>query len=158
MAATTSDTTGDAAAANLHQRVQSSLHRQGMMQQLGVRLLAVAPGTVTLALPYSDRVTQQQGGFHGGAMGALADIAGGYAGLTMAPEGMEITTVEYKINFLAAYQGGELRAMGRVVKAGRRIIVTSAEVVHVDANGKHSPCAVMQQTLVPVPMSYSKTY
>ena len=53
----------------LRQRVQASLDRQGMMQQLGVRLLSVAPGTVTLALPYSDRVTQQQGGFHGGAMG-----------------------------------------------------------------------------------------
>jgi len=87
----------------LRQRVQTSLDRQGMMQQLGVRLLAVAPGTVTLALPYSDRVTQQQGGFHGGAMGALADIAGGYAALTVAPEGMEVTTVEYKINFLAAF-------------------------------------------------------
>lgn len=138
----------------LRQRVQTSLERQGMMQALGVRLLTVAPGTVTLALPYSDRVTQQQGGFHGGAMGALADIAGGYAALTVAPEGMEVTTVEYKINFLAAYQGGELQATGRVTKAGKRIIVTSAEVVHVASDGKRSDCAVMQQTLVPVPKTY----
>ena len=138
----------------LRQRVQASLERQGMMQQLGVRLLAVAPGEVTLALPYSDRVTQQQGGFHGGAMGALADIAGGYAALTMAPEGMEVTTVEYKINFLAAFQGGELQATGRVVKGGKRIIVTTAEVVHVSAEGQRKDCAVMQQTLVPVPKTY----
>ena len=138
----------------LHQRVQSSLDRQGMMVQLGVRLLDVGSGTVTLALPYSDRVTQQQGGFHGGAMGALADIAGGYAALTVAPEGMEVTTVEYKINFLAAFQGGELQATGRVVKGGKRITVTTAEVVHVAADGKRSDCAVMQQTLVPVPKTY----
>ncbi|MBI2746436.1 MAG: PaaI family thioesterase [Burkholderiales bacterium] len=124
------------------------------MRHLGVRLLRVEPGLCELALPYSGKVTQQQDGFHGGAMGALADIAGGYAGLTLAPEGMEVTTVEYKINFLAAFQGGELRATGRVVKAGRRIIVTTAEVVHVDANGKQSACAVMQQTLVPVPQTY----
>ncbi|MCB4362216.1 PaaI family thioesterase [Hydrogenophaga taeniospiralis] len=138
----------------LRQRVQASLERQGMMVQLGVRLLVVAPGTVTLGLPYSDRVTQQQGGFHGGAMGALADIAGGYAALTVAPEGMEVTTVEYKINFLAAFQGGELQATGRVTKAGKRIIVTAAEVVHVAADGRRSDCAVMQQTLVPVPKTY----
>lgn len=138
----------------LRQRVQSSLDRQGMMQQLGVRLLAVSPGTVTLALPYSDRVTQQQGGFHGGAMGALADIAGGYAGLTVAPEGMEVTTVEYKINFLAAFQGGELHATGRVLKGGKRIIVTSAEVEHVAPDGQRTACAVMQQTLVPVTKTY----
>ncbi len=135
-------------------RVQASFERQGMMRHLGARLLRVEPGLCELALPYSDRVTQQQDGFHGGAMGALADIAGGYAGLTMAPEGMEVTTVEYKINFLAAFQGGELRATGRVVKAGRRIIVTTAEVVHVDAGGRQSSCAVMQQTLVPVPKTY----
>jgi uncharacterized protein (TIGR00369 family) len=135
-------------------RVQASFERQGMMRHLGARILRVEPGLCELALPYSDKVTQQQDGFHGGAMGALADIAGGYAALTMVPEGMEVTTVEYKINFLAAFQGGELRATGRVVKAGRRIIVTTAEVVHVDAAGKSSACAVMQQTLVPIPKTY----
>lgn len=135
----------------LWQRVHNSLNRQGMMVHLQARLLRVEPGLVEIALPYSDRVTQQQNGFHGGAMGALADIAGGYAALTVAPEGLEVTTIEYKINFLAAFQGGELRAIGRVVRAGRRIIVTTAEVLHVAADGKQSPCAVMQQTLTTVP-------
>ncbi|MCX7226029.1 MAG: PaaI family thioesterase [Burkholderiales bacterium] len=136
------------------QRVQDSLDRQGMMRHLGARLLQAEPGLCVVALPYSDRVTQQQGGFHGGAMGALADIAGGYAALTVVPEGMEVSTVEYKVNFLAAFQGGELRATGRVVKAGRRIIVTSAEVLHLAADGSETLCALMQQTLVPVPKTY----
>jgi uncharacterized protein (TIGR00369 family) len=149
-----SDPTAPTEDASLRQRVQNSLDRQGMMQPLGVRLLSVAPGRVELVMPYSGRVTQQQGGFHGGAMGALADIAGGYAGLTVAPEGMEVTTVEYKINFLASFQGGELHATGRVVRGGKRIIVTTAEVVHVAPDGKRSDCAVMQQTLVPVPKTY----
>ena len=140
--------------AALTERVQTSLERQGMMQHLGVRLLAVAPGAVTLAMPYSERVVQQQGGFHGGAMGALADIAGGYAALTVAPEGSEVTTVEYKINFLAAFQGGELQATGKVVRAGKRIIVTTTEVVHVAPDGRRSACALMQQTIVPVPKTY----
>ncbi len=137
-----------------HERVALSLARQGMMNHLGVRLLSAAVGQVELALPYTDKVTQQQGGFHGGAMGALADIAGGYAALTVAPEGMEVTTVEYKINFLASFQGGEIRAIGRVTKAGKRIIVTTAEVSHIDETGKRADCAVMQQTLVPVAKNY----
>ena len=136
------------------QRVQDSLARQGLMRHLGARLLQAEPGLCVVALPYSDRVTQQQGGFHGGAMGALADIAGGYAALTVVPEGMEVSTVEYKVNFLAAFQGGELRATGRVVKAGRRIIVTTAEVMHLAEDGRETACAVMQQTLVPVPKTY----
>ena len=138
----------------LYQRVEASFLRQGMMQNLGATLLRVELGLCEVSLAHSERVTQQQGGFHGGAMGALADIAGGYAALTAAPPDMEVTTVEYKINFLASFSGGELRATGRVAKAGKRIIVTTAEVVHVDANGKQTACAVMQQTIVPVPKTY----
>lgn len=136
------------------QRVAASFARQGMMQHLEAKLIRVAQGEVEIALPYGDKVTQQQGGFHGGAMGALADIAGGYAALTVAPEGMEVTTVEYKINFLNSKQQGELRAVGKVVKGGKRIIVTTAEVFHVDAQGQQTLCAVMQQTLVPVAQTY----
>ena len=150
----TSISTPDLHHVALTRRVQSSFERQGMMVHLGAQLLRVEPGLCEIALPHSEKVTQQQGGFHGGAMGALADIAGGYAALTMAPDGMEVTTVEYKINFLAAFAGGELRATGRVLKAGRRIIVTTADVVHVDDSGKVTDCAVMQQTLVPVPKTY----
>lgn len=135
-------------------RVQQSFARQSMMRHLGARLVRVTPGQCVVALPYSDKVTQQQDGFHGGAVGALADIAAGYAGLTLAPAGMEVVSVEYKINFLAMFQDGELQATGRVIKAGRRIIVTAAEVVHVDADGRESACAVLQQTLMSVPKSY----
>ena len=135
-------------------RVQQSFDRQGLMRHLDARLVWVEPGVCVVALPYSDKVTQQQAGFHGGAIGALADIAGGYAGLTTVPADLEVVSVEYKINFLAAFQGGELRATGHVVKAGRRVIVTTAEVIHIDADGKESACAVMQQTLMPVPKSY----
>ena len=136
------------------QRVAASFERQGLMTHLGARLVRVERGLCEIALPYSERVTQQQAGFHGGAIGALADIAGGYAGLTQAPEGMEVTSVEYKINFLAAFQGGEVRATGHVIKAGRRLIVTTADVVHLSDDGKESVCAVMQQTLMPVPQTY----
>ena len=138
----------------LFQRIEASFLRQGLMQHLGARLIRVEPGLCEVALPYSERVNQQQGGFHGGAMGALADIAGGYAALTLVPSDSEVTTVEYKINFLAGFKGGELRAIGRVAKAGKRIIVTSAEVLHLDASGKQSACALMQQTIVPVPKTY----
>lgn len=136
------------------ERVAASFARQGMMQQLGARLVSAGEGRCEIVLPYSDKVTQQQGGFHGGAMGALADIVGGYAGLTRTPEGMEVTTVEYKINFLAAFQGGELVGRGQVVRAGKRLLVTQAEVVHRAADGRESPCAVMQQTLMAVPKTY----
>jgi len=141
--------------ADLYERVHKSFVRQGMMQHLGARLLRVESGLVEVALPYSERVTQQQGGFHGGAMGALADIAAGYAALTVVEADQEVTTVEYKINFLAGFRDGELRATGRVVRRGRRIIVTTDEVSHHAADGRVSDCALMQQTIAPVPKTYA---
>jgi len=114
-----------------YQRVAASLARQGMMQHLAVRLLRTEPGLVELALPYGDKVTQQQDGFHGGAMGALADIAGGYAGLTVAPEGMEVVTVEYKINFLSSYQGAKFAPQA----------AWSRRATHHRHHGRRSPTA-----------------
>ena len=142
------------ASSELFQRIETSFLRQGMMRQLGARLVRVEPGLCEVALPYSERVIQQQGGFHGGAIGALADIAGGYAALTQVGADSEVTTIEYKINFLAGFRNGELRAVGRVARAGKRIIVTTAEVMHLDANGKESVCALMQQTIAPVAKTF----
>jgi uncharacterized protein (TIGR00369 family) len=136
------------------QRVLSSFERPGLMRHWSARVGHVAPGLCVIHLPYSDKVCQQQGAFHGGATGALADIAAGYAALTQAPPGMEVVTAEYKINFLASCQGGELRATGRVLKAGKRVIVTSAEVTHIADDGRETACAVLQQTIMPVPKSY----
>ena len=138
----------------LSQRIEASFLRQGLMQHLGARLVPVEPGLCEVALPYSSHVNQQQGGFHGGAMGVLADIAGGYAALTQVGADAEVTTVEYKINFLAGFTGGKLRAVGRVMRAGKRIIVTTAEVMHLDASGKESACALMQQTVASIPKNY----
>jgi uncharacterized protein (TIGR00369 family) len=135
------------------QRVQQSLERQGLMRHLGAELLRVVAGECVVTLPFSEKTSQQHGSFHGGAVGALADIAGGYAALTIAPAGTEVVSIEYKINFLAACRGGELCATGRVVKAGERIIVTSAEVIHLADDGSQTLCAVMQQTVMAVPKS-----
>ena len=50
-------------------------------------------------------MTQQKRYFHGAAIGAVGDNAGGYAALTLAPPDREVLTVEYKVNFLAPARG-----------------------------------------------------
>jgi uncharacterized protein (TIGR00369 family) len=134
--------------------IRESFARQGLMQHLGATIVRLAPGEAVLRLPYGERVTQQQGSFHGGAIGALADIAGGYAAMTVVEPGMEVAAVEFKINFLAAFRDGLLEARGRVLRAGKRIIVTAADVSHHADDGTVSDCAVLQQTIAPVPKRY----
>ena len=139
----------------LFERVKESFDRQGLMKAMGATLSSVSEGAVEIRLPHSDKVTQQQGGFHGGAVGAIADVAAGFACLTMAPPGDEVATIEYKINFVRAFNDGELVAKGRVLKAGRRLLVAAADVYHEHPVTKaHSLCAVLQQTIIPVHKTY----
>jgi uncharacterized protein (TIGR00369 family) len=137
----------------LFERIHGSFVRQGMMQHLGARLVRVEPGEVEFALPISDRVTQQQGAFHGGALGALADISCGYAALSLMPEDAEVTTVEYKINFVSAAVGQEVVCVGKVQKAGRTLSICNAELFDVK-DGQRKLCGLMQATMIAVAKKY----
>lgn len=133
-------------------KVRDSFTRQGIMAHLGAVLAAVAPGRVEIHLPYRPEVGQQHGYFHGGAIGTIADSAGGYAAFTLMPPGATVLTVEYKLNILAPGRGDLLIARGRVVRAGRTLTVAQAEVA-VRRDGAETACALMQQTLMSLPES-----
>ena len=75
-------------------------------------------------------ISQQQGYFHGGAIGAIADTAAGYAAYSLMPAGAEILTVEYKLNLIRPAVPPTLRAEGRVVRAGKTLTVCRADVYH----------------------------
>ena len=129
------------------ERVRKSFDAQGIMDHIGATLTLIEPGVCEVELPYSDAVSQQHGFFHGGVIGTIADSAGGYAafGLMDAEDG--ILTVEYKLNLMAPADGDLLVARGQVVRAGRTLTVSRAEV-GVIKNGVEVACAAMQQTLM----------
>lgn len=139
---------GDAAplSAGIEQKIRASFAAQGLMRHWGASMGALARGRCEVELPFSDKVSQQHGYFHGGAIGALADIAGGYAGYTLIGIEDGILTVEYKLNILAPGVGERLIGRGRVVRAGRTLTVTTADIFAV-RDGVEKPVAVMQQTL-----------
>jgi uncharacterized protein (TIGR00369 family) len=122
-------------------RVRESFARQGLMDLLGARIVEVGKGTCEIEVAFRDELTQQQRYFHGAVAGAIADSAGGYAALTLAPPDREVLTVEYKVNFLAPAWGEKLVARGEVLSAGRRLLVCRAEVFAVSAEGKETPCS-----------------
>ena len=79
-------------------KTRDSFAHQPLMAHLGARMARVEPGIVMPCIP---EVTQQHGHVHGGAVGAIADSAGGYAAFTLFPPASTVLTVEYKINFMA---------------------------------------------------------
>ncbi|GAB4224416.1 MAG: hypothetical protein Tsb0032_28940 [Kiloniellaceae bacterium] len=128
-------------------RVRASFDRQTIMGLIGARLTRVEPGEVEIELPFREDLCQQHGFFHAGVTSTIADSAGGYAGFSLFPTDASVLTVEFKMNLLAPADGDLLRAVGRVVKPGRTLTVTEAEVVVVK-EGAEKACARMAQTLM----------
>ena len=121
-----------------------------MMITLGAKLGAVEPGQVIITAPILPGSLQQQGAAHAALTFAIGDSAAGYAALSLLPDDQEIVTAEIKLNLLAPGLGDELRATGRVIKPGKRLIVVTAEV-HAINNERETLIALMQGTMVPVP-------
>lgn len=130
--------------------VLGSFARQGLLRTIGAELTSLAAGRCVIALPFTESVGQQQGFFHGGVIGAIADTAGGYAALTMLPQGSEVLTLEYKVNFLRPAAGDRLVAEGIVLRAGRTVCVTRADVF-VEQDGQRRLCAALQQSMMRAP-------
>ena len=108
--------------------VRASFARQQFMSTLGARLGHIAPGRVEIELPFSPALGQQHGYLHAGALATVADSACGYAALTLCEPGLEVLSVEFKLNLLAPALAPRFLAAGEVVRSGRTLSVCRADV------------------------------
>ncbi len=131
------------------ERIKDSFDRQSMMATLGATLDSVAPGKVVISAPILPGSLQQKGAAHAALTFAIGDSAAGYSALTLLPEDQDVMTAEIKINLLAPGVGDRLRATGKVVKPGRRLVVVTAEV-HAISGDQEKLIAILQGTMVPV--------
>ena len=133
-------------------KISDSFAAQSMMKTMAVEIVKIDSGRVTLSSPILEGCRQQQDFGHAALTFALGDTAAGYAALTVMPEEMEVLTAEIKVNLLAPAAGNRLRAEGRVIKPGRRLVVVQSDVyAETDTGEKH--IAVLTGTMVPVPTS-----
>jgi uncharacterized protein (TIGR00369 family) len=107
---------------------------------LGIQLKDAEPGSATLLLTITDDLKRNNGIAHGGAIASLIDTATAFATLSLLESSERSTTIDLTINFLRPLIGGEATASAKVVRAGRRIIVVSAEVF--DSTGKLAATAL----------------
>ena len=128
-------------------RVRASFNAQRLMDLLGATLTALAPGRCEISLPWRPELTQQDGFFHAGIVTTIADNAAGFAAFTLMPADARVLTVELKINLLSPAKGERAIARGSVLRAGRTLTVTRADIVTVQA-GKEVPVAALQATMI----------
>lgn len=129
------------------QRVRSSFAQQSAMTLLGASMTLVEPGTVEITLPFRSDLTQQHGYVHAGILTAIADTACGYAAYTLMPAGAEVLSVEFKMNLLRPAAGERFVARATVLKPGRTLTVTRADVFAFGKAGS-ALVAAMQATII----------
>jgi uncharacterized protein (TIGR00369 family) len=132
---------------DFERRVRESFTAQAFMAHIGAEMIGLAPGFCELRLPFAAALTQQDDYFHGGAIGTIADVAGGYAAHSLMGPDDRVLTVEYKLNIVAPGRGRALLARGQVVRPGRTLTTTRADVLAETDDGEVL-IAVAQQTLM----------
>src|SRR6185369_3504979 len=96
---------------------------------LGIEVEAVEPGHAVLTMPIRSELKQNHGVAHGGSIAAVIDSAMAFAIIPLLAENERTTTVDLTIHYLRPLSEGVAKATARVVRAGRRIVVVSAEVL-----------------------------
>ena len=135
--------------ADVEARIRRSFARQGYMTAIGAELVHVAAGEVDITLPFSERLTQQDGYIHAGVVAGVTDSACGYAALTTMEANAEVLTVEFKINLLAPAAGEQLVARGRVLRPGRTLTICRGDAVTM-SDGEQKHVATLTATLMAI--------
>ncbi|MBC7132821.1 MAG: PaaI family thioesterase [Roseovarius sp.] len=133
-------------------RIRASFESQTMMTTLGARMTGIAHGEVRIEAPILPGSRQQRGFAHAGLSFSIGDSAAGYAAVSVVPEGHDVLTSEMKIHLLAPAKGDLLVATGRVIRAGRRLVIVQADV-HALEDGRTSHVAFMTGTMIPIAAS-----
>jgi len=105
-------------------------------RHLGFGLRASGADGATVAMTPRAEHGQEYGVVHGGLLSALADTAAVYTILPGLADGERMTSIEFKVNFLAAAwpDKGEIVATAVILKSGRTLTVVQSDVRQGDAH------------------------
>lgn len=109
-------------------KLQPIIDSQKFIQHLDVEIDKLVAGECEISIAYAEDWSQQDGCFHGGIIGTLADNAAGLAAATTMKGDANCLTAEYKLNLLAPAKGDKLIARASVIKSGRTLVVAQTDL------------------------------
>ena len=129
-------------------KVAKSFESQAFMKTIGAKLDSVDEGRVVISVELKPSMMQQHGFGHAGVTFSIGDSAAGYAALTKMGKNQEVLTSEMKIHLMSPADGKILKAVGSVLKAGRRLLVVQSNIYSGDDKNEKL-IATMLGTMVP---------
>jgi uncharacterized protein (TIGR00369 family) len=117
-------------------------------QLIGLRVIDLAEGEVTIGMAASPWLTTWYGVIYGGAVALLAEGSATTAVLSTLPPATACAPLDLKVNFLRPVQPhrGEVTAHAKVIHRGRTIAI-----VHVEVRAEGKLAAIASETVLILP-------
>ncbi|HOX37195.1 MAG TPA: PaaI family thioesterase [Candidatus Brocadiia bacterium] len=103
-------------------------NRAPIARFFGMRLSYNEKTEAVLDMPYNPNLDHALGGIHGGAYAAMLDNAGWFTAAAAHDESCWVATSEISIRYLRPAKGCALRAVGHMLKSGKRQDVVVMEL------------------------------
>jgi uncharacterized protein (TIGR00369 family) len=113
--------------------ISKIVNRSPYFSLLSMKIKELEWGTSVLEVELEEKHLQPFGYVHGGAIASVMDAATFWAVFPQVKDGMGLTTVEIKVNFLAPVREGRLVVKGRCIKIGKTLALGDATIY--DGNG-----------------------
>ena len=106
-------------------RLKASVMTSGYSTVLAIEPLKCWSGESELVVELRPELMQHHGFAHGAVVGAASDNACAWAAASVAGD---VVTSSYTLHLVAPAKGERLRALGHVLKNGRRLLTVRADV------------------------------
>lgn len=126
-------------------RVRGFLSGMPFYAALGMEVVSVEDGRVTIEVPLSKALEAPPGFFAASSVGAIGDVAAMSSVCVALPEGEAMTTMDFTIKMLGLSRGRRLRAIGRPLQIGKTTCVGAADI-YVIAEDKPVLCGSLLAT------------
>ena len=108
--------------------VRSFLSDLAFVREYAISVVSVAPGQVTIEMPFAERFSGPATLFPASLVGTAGDVAAVSSCLSLLSKGWALATLDFTIKMTGIARGEKLRAKGRVLQAGRTNSVGAADV------------------------------
>ena len=116
------------------QAVRETVSNSPFFMHMSMTIREMDIGCAVVDLEVDTEHLQAFGYVHGGVYASAIDTAAFWSAFCELEEGMGITTVDLKVNYLAPVQTGKLTAEGKRIKMGKTLGLAEATVK--DAKGR----------------------
>lgn len=128
----------------------NAYNKNTLMEQLGIQCVELGDDYVVATMPVDHRTYQPMGLLHGGASAALIESIGSMGSTLLIDLSKEVPVgLEVNANHLGGVKSGSVKAVGKIVHAGKRTHVWQVDITD-EATGKMVCTGRLTIMIVPI--------